>query len=470
MSDAQGDASARAPRSSFLLCALLYLALAAGVLGWQCHGWGALESPAMLGIELHAQDAAHPWTLGELLPYRYRPAFRALVLTAYRLGEPGLERFYRVFVVASALSLWLAALALHALLRALGAPTREALLGTGLFFLCFPVLFSHDMPIHTREDLLGYAWIALTLLALVRDRPLLVIALGVTGVAIRETCLLGVLPFAFVSRRPLGWKVAAYALPGAAWLALRALQNPGGEAYDYLGVSTAPTREFPLEALLYVFAAFGWLWVAAALRLVERWPARPRWSSWAGAAAGGADTAGERAGPRAWLRAFVAGPPAGVPPRELLLDPRVVLMAFAAMACTGWTMGMPREARITFILAPFVILLALEALRADWVRAALGRRAPWLAGAAVLFAYGLGLLWLQEDLTRLVPLRRAVGESFNPGISPVLEVEGAQLRLAFASPLNGLHVALNLAVSLWLLVARLGAAPGSEPGPTAPPS
>ncbi|HBP23780.1 MAG TPA: hypothetical protein DEA08_39140 [Planctomycetes bacterium] len=432
-----------------LLALLLYALSSALVMAHQVGGYGALASEGALFAELHGESLERPWQLGELLPYRYRPVFRALVMSAYRAGEPSPERFFQLFVLASGLSLFLAAGAFHWLLRALAFTRRQALGGVALFFLSFPVVFSHDMPIHTREDFLGYAWIALTLLALARERVWLACLLACVGGSIRETCLLGLLPYLLIARpehsawlsrfggsaasgvgggqgalseRARHWLHVGlvFAIPGATWLAVRAWRSTG-ESYDYWGVSTSPTFQFPLEALLYAFAAFGALWVAAALRLAQRQP-----------------------------------------PRHPLLAPRVVALAVVASLGTGWTLGMVREARITFILFPFVIPLALEALCQPRVRAGLRERKAWLAAAAVLLAYGLWLHWLRQDPTRVDGVQRYLAESFNVGVAPLRQLpDGRVVEWAFASPLNGLHVALNLAASLWLLVVwRVGPSAG----------
>ncbi len=408
----------------------LYAAVAFAVLGHQVGGAGALASPGALLVELNAVDLDHPWAMGERPPFCYRPLFRWLVLAAYEHVPHEPERFFRLFVAASYVSLLAAAGAFHALLAAVGFTRREAVAAVLLFLTSFPVLFSHDMPVHTREDLLGYASIALTLIAVARDRPIAVALLGALGATIRETCLLGVLPYALVSRQPLRWQAVAYGVPGATWLLLRAAID--APAYDYLGVSTSPTLDSPVEALLYLFATFGALWVAAGLRLVD-----------------------------------------SRPPRHPLLAPRVVLLALAAVAATGWTLGMVRENRITYVLFPFVIPLAVDFFRSPEARPILRARAGWIAGAAVLLLGAAGLRWLAEDPhTRVPALRTVIGDSFHPGVVPVVvhEVNGVEVEveLAHASAANGPVVLLHLAASAWLLVgawATRKERPASATGP-----
>jgi hypothetical protein len=387
---------------------------------------GVIATEGMLAAELHASEEGGPWGLGLLEPYCYRPLFRALVLAVWgALGGDG-DTFHGVFVCLSALSLLGAAWAFDVLLRALGFASREAMLGVTLFLLGFPVLFAYDIPIHTREDLLGYAWIALTLLFVARDQPAAVALLGAVGVTIRETCLLGVLPFALVSRRPWPQRLLAYAPGLVAWLGVRVVQAPpGGADYAYVQISTAPLFEFPVEAALYLFATFGALWVAAALRLLDP-----------------------------------------TPPRHALLAPRVALSALAAVALTGWTMGMIREARITYVLFPFVVPLALDFFLSARARAVLRSRAALAAALVVLGLGAAGIMALAASPEeRIPPLRTVIGDSFNPGVIQILEVptdDGETFLLdepVFASRLNGPFALLHLAAAVGLVAGWFATRP-----------
>lgn len=406
----------------FLLAMALYAGLVLLVFTHQLFpelgARGVIASEGMLAAELHA-DEDTPWGLGLLEPYCYRPAFRALVLAFWAGLGGGEATFYGVFVTLGALSLLGAAWAFHLLLGRLGFDARHTRLGVALFLLGFPALFAYDIPIHTREDLLGYAAIALTLVFVARDEAVPVAILGALGATVRETCLLGVLPFALVSRRPWPQRLLAYAPGAVAWLGVRAAQGPpGGSRYEYVSISTAPLFERPGEAALYLFATFGALWVAAALRLF----ADPR------------------------------------PPRHPLLARRVVLLAVGAVAATGWTMGMIREARITYVLFPFIIPLALDLLGSARARAAARTRAAWTAGLLVLGvgAAGIGLL-IADPEGHIPALREVIGENFNPGALQVLELppeDGDVVVLeepVFASRWNGPHVLLHAAASAFLL-------------------
>lgn len=415
----------------FIVLMVLATILVVVALSHQVVGNGALASPGVLLAELHAAPASpdldRPWEMGEELPYRYRPLYRFLVMSVYAHMEQRSEVFYGLFVTAGALSLLLALVFFDWLLRELGFSSKQALFGMALFALGFPVLFSYDMPIHTREDFLGYAWIAVTLVAVARDRPWIVAGLGAVGAGIRETCLLAVLPYFLVSKRKTQAKVLAYAVPGIAWLAIRFARSLP-ETYDYVGVSTAPTLEYPLEALLYLFACFGCLWVAAGLRLAQR-----------------------------------------EAPTHPLLHWKVVLLAFVATASTGWTLGMIREARITYILFPFVIGLSLEFFASARFKEMLRSKAACAAAVNVLVIGLMFLAYLHQDPDRVYGLREYFESSFNFGVSPVKLMqlpngEEVWVEQAYASSMNGPVVLLHLAASAflgagWLATRRPSPAP-----------
>lgn len=402
----------------FLVAAALYTALVALVLGHQLGSNGLLADASSLWRELHWSDD-RPWGMGLGEPYCYRPLFRAIVLAVCGVVGQDPTSTYGVFLVLSALSLLLAAGCFDVLLGRLGFASHQRLAGVALFLLGFPVLFSHDIPIQTREDLLGYALIAATLVAVADDRPIVVGLLGAVGATVRETCLLGVLPLVLVSRRRWQEVAPGYLLPFLSLCLVRLAQAPSGPRLSLVELvvnSTKPTRDRPGEALLYAFAAFGALWVAAALRLKDRTPSR-----------------------------------------HPLLAPRVVAAAAGSVVLFGWLMGMVRENRITYVLFPFVVPLALDWL---WTHANALRRPPaMVTGLVVLLAGALGVAWLRDDYDRVMGLWPVVGDCFNPGIPSVLEVpvEGTdetELRsVYFASPLQGPVLVVHLALSAAIAVA-----------------
>ena len=258
------DAFARLPAllESPLTVSFLTLAALAFVL-WivfsiNVGGYGALASPATLEAELHSSaDSPTSWKQGDEAPYCYRWLFRAGVIGLAHVVPGGTTRegFFHVFVAASAASLLLATFLLARYLRATGASPAGARLGQLLFLASFPVLFAYDMPIHTREDFLGYACVALELWLVALDRPLALaqpLALALTGALaanVRETTAIGLLPYLFVAARPRGVRAAVVA-PAFATIALvHVLRAP----------PEAPLRLFLKAGVMFcrAFTSFG---------------------------------------------------------------------------------------------------------------------------------------------------------------------------------------------------------------------
>lgn len=442
MSGASAIDRAQAEREQWIALSVYGLAVVLVIL-LAVNGQGMLQSPARLDIELRG-DELGPWGMGRagVTPFCYRPLFRWIVLGAWMAlpAEDPFTAFYGVFVAASALSLLAAAGALHALLLALAFSPRQALAGGLLFLSGFPVLFAHDIPIQTREDFLGYACIALGLLAVIKERRWAVLALAALAPWIRETTLLFVLPVWFVWPRPARERLAPYAVGALSLVLVRVVQGSGesgGYLWDLVVASTGPARRWPGEALLYLFASFGAVWVAAGLRLLQ-----------------------------------------GPPWRHPLLSPRIVGLALLAVAVTGWTMGMIRENRITYVLAPLLVPLALELLASERLRRIARARAAWGAASVVLALGAVGFALLRADSDRVDLVRPAIGECFHLGVAPQVELideeeevvtidlvwslsheaaeEGPDASLGpddqlHASPLQGPHVLLHLAASAFLL-------------------
>lgn len=381
-------------------------------------GYGVLTWPSTLAAELHSTpEEPLSWAQGAEAPYCYRWLFRALVLGACRvLGVSTSEGFYEVFVAASALSLGLAVFLLERFLRATGASVARARLGGLLFLASFPVLFAYDLPVHTREDPLAYALVSLQLWLVALERPLALALAGVVAANVRETTTLGLLPFVFVGSRPLSHRLAAVAPAFAAVALVHVLRAPPTAAHGYLLEGVTQNLREPTEALLYLGASLGSLWLLAGLRLAEK------------------RASGELSGPWGWRASGLA-------------------LGLAVLA--NALLGMLRECRIVFVAAPFAVKLSLEYLGSERFREVARARAAWLALAAVL-VLGLALeVWIACDASAVERLRPWIGGSFQPGWAPPREMllpsgETALVYPYWASPLNGVLVLLHLAFAAFV--------------------
>jgi hypothetical protein len=390
------------PRDRFLPTAALYAALVALVfvlqLFPQLGARGVLSSPELMSRELGATER-DPWPL--TASDARHPAFRGAVVLTYRaLGGGAEERelFHGVFVTVSALSLLAAAWAFDLLLVTLGFTGRQAMLGVALLLLGFPVVFAHDVPLHTREDPLAWAWLALTLTCLARERLRAVAVLSILGAVVQERALFVLLAAALAAHGRRALPVVAVGL-GALAIARQLF---------FAGTSAAPPTPSPWgEAALFAFATFGALWPAAGARLID--PA---------------------------------------PPRHPLLSRRVV-GAVALMIILFWTTFPAREARVAYALFPFVIPLALDAR--------LHRsRVAWTASLVTLAlgVAGLALVLARPDDV-IPPLRRVIGDWFNPGAqqTPFDFGDVTMEEPVFASRLQGPFVIAHLAASMFIITA-----------------
>ena len=398
----------------------LYAALVAFIFLFNAYSCGALAGPRWLGAELHCTPAdPASWAQGAQIPYSYRWLFRWIVLHVCALvpGGATVAVFYAVFIGASAVSLLLAVVLLDRFLRAAGITRENARIGGLLFLAGFPIVFAYNMPIHTREDLLGYAAVALLLILVMRDRPVLLALAGALAVNVRETTTLGLLPYLFLSRRPF-WQRVLAVVP--AFIVLRCIRPPPGvshDGYDYFANGLGVNLNAPSEAFFYMFAAFGVLWVLVPLGFRER----------------------RRAGRGGFQDIF------GLPG----------LLAIALAVAVNMSLGMMRECRIVYVAAPFVIGFALEYLTSERFAQLLRVRLAWLVAIAVL---SLGV-WFQLEIINqpglTSRLRPWIGESFQPGFGPKRPSGTHVIRLPYnASPWNGTHVTLQLAAIAFVLAGE----------------
>jgi hypothetical protein len=414
----------------------LYLTLVTFIFWLNATGYGALASPAVLGAELHAPaEAPASWPLGDEAPYCYRWLFRAGVVAVAKVVPAARSRegFYFLFIIASALSLLAAALLVDRLLRDLGHSAARARLGTTLFLLGFPVLFAYDFPIHTREDLLAYACVALELVLCGRDRPVLLALAGVLGANVRETATLGLLPYLLDRRRPLATRALAVAPAFVAVALIHVVRAPAVAAHGYLLDGLRVNVAEPGEALLYLFASHGALWVLAPLGLAVR-------------------------------------------RRDDVCAPGVALAAVGLAVAANALLGMLRECRIVYVAAPWLVGLSLDYVTSARFREVARARAAWLALALVLLAGLVFQLRVATDDGLVDRLRPAIGASFQPGWAParplldergapVLDAEGRTVEVIpyLASPWGGTFVTLHLAAIAFVVageLARRKSAPG----------
>jgi hypothetical protein len=204
--------------------------------------------------------------------------------------------------------------------------------------------------VHTHEDTLAYTLLNLGLIAMIRERYLLFCAIVLLGVTCRETLL--VLPAVFLLDQRASWpkRLLPAALGGALFLAIR--WSLGTESYNVLRNGLWDNLSRAPNSAAFLFLTFGCFWLLA---------------------------------PVAWW----SGPGApGNVGRALMFRSA----PFAALLIVGTTVlvGRIEEIRLLQLLAPWIIVLALDALVtgpqpiAEYLRSARCRR--WLLATLMLLA------------------------------------------------------------------------------------
>lgn len=223
---------------------------------------GYLFSYQALGSEIAAPaEALHEWHLNQRAPFEYRLLFSAIVNGVWRMTAQTNTSFYWSYVGVSFAGGIGAALAFFQLLVALGFSARRSLVGVGVFLLLPPFLLAFTLPVHTREDMLGYLLLCAGLLLLVRKHYPGFVLISVAGAGCRETLLILPFVFLFFTNDLSFLKRALLAvLPVTVWVMIRVLVDTNQGTYDPLeGLKWNLAN--PIQALGFAFIAFGPLWL-----------------------------------------------------------------------------------------------------------------------------------------------------------------------------------------------------------------
>lgn len=352
-----------------LLLALLSIAvLLAG--SWLTRGF--LTSDSLLAFELAApEQAAYEWPIRQDAPFKYRLLFPTVVEGTWQLlrsGPTDNATFLLVYRAWSIVFYCAAVLSLYALLRVTGFG-RDAAGAGGILMLLLPAMaLAFTYPVHTHEDTLAYALLNLGLIAMIRERYLLFCCTVLVGVTCRETLL--VLPAVFLLDHRASWvrRLLPAALGGALFLAIR--WSLGTESYNVLRNGLWDNLGRAANSAAFLFLSFGCFWLLA----IAAW--------WRGASL-----------PQNPGRALMFR---GAPLAALLIVGTTVLV------------GRIEEIRLLHLLAPWVIVLSLDAMQsgpptiAQYLRSAQCRR--WLAGAGVALAAALFAVYAwKPHLAGLLP-------------------------------------------------------------------
>ncbi len=223
---------------------------------------GYLFSYQRLGSEIAAPaEALHEWNLNQRAPFEYRLLFSTIVNGVWSMTAQTNTSFYWSYVGVSFACGIGAALVFFQLLVALGFSSRLSLLGVGSFLLLPPFSLAYTLPVHTREDMLGYLLLCGGLLLLVRKQYPGFVLISIAGACCRETLL--ILPFVllFFTHDLSFFKRALLASPPIiVWVLIRVFTDTEREAYNPLA-GLAWNLDNPAQVLGFAFITFGPLWI-----------------------------------------------------------------------------------------------------------------------------------------------------------------------------------------------------------------
>lgn len=131
-----------------------------------------------------------------------------------------------------------------------------------------PVLFPFKFPVHgSPNEFLGYALITLSLLSLLKKKYVRFFIYSLIGIFCRETNLIVLLPFMFMSNWGLTNKVITSFVVILILFIFRTIWGGGG--YNPI-IDAAHNYKYPLESVLFIFLVFSYYWVLGILRYIEQ--------------------------------------------------------------------------------------------------------------------------------------------------------------------------------------------------------
>jgi hypothetical protein len=194
--------------------------------------------------------------------------------------------------------------------------------GAIIFILLPPMLMAYTLPVHTREDPLGYTILISGLICLVKERRWIFLVVAVAGALCRETLLLlPMLYFFFAKDEKIIRRLFISGVPVLTWLALRV--SMGHEEYD-VTEGFKWNNNNPEQVVGFLFITFNVCWVAF-IFFVLRYKLKIRTSN-----------------------------------KPRLFFFKSSLLTLFVILVTTYLGGIYNEIRLLYLLAPWMILITLD--------------------------------------------------------------------------------------------------------------
>lgn len=223
---------------------------------------GYLNNEDSLAEEIWAGDAAlSSWPIGEIPPFKYRFLFQKIVKGSFILffTPENDTAFYFTYVIWSVIFLSGAAVAFYYFLNFLGFSNSYALAGSIIFLLSPPILLAYSLPVHTREDPLAYLILCCGLIAILREKALLVLFISCIGVLCRETLLILPFVYLFFSKDKLNKRLFIASLTLCVAVLIRILL--GYEPYNILSIGFIYNLYNVGQTIGFFYITFGLFWI-----------------------------------------------------------------------------------------------------------------------------------------------------------------------------------------------------------------
>jgi hypothetical protein len=224
---------------------------------------GYLRSEIFLAREIKTPpQSLHEYRIAEEPPFKYRLIFPALVRGTHDVffDDGDNSGFFQIYRFWSLFFFVTSCCAFYWLMLKAGFNEVLSLAGTLIYLIMPPMIMAYTLPVHTREDALGYTLFFLGLGFLIGQRRWEFLIVSVLGVVTRETLLLLPLLYLIYGKdESISRKVLITLMPILLWLAIRFAGGPA--EYDvWLGLRW--NLDNPEQVIGFTFITFNFLWAS----------------------------------------------------------------------------------------------------------------------------------------------------------------------------------------------------------------
>lgn len=219
-------------------------------------------------LAYHTIDSLDCYEITKKLPFKYRVLFPSIVNTSFYATHESNDPvgYFHTYKFWSLVFFVTSTLAMFYLLRSVGFEPGYSFSGALVFLLLPPMLLAYTLPVHTREDTLGYSLFFTGLIFLIKENRIWFIIVSLLGVFTRETLLLLPLLYLFYSGdKNLIRRFLISGAPVLVWIAIRL--GIGMEKYDvWEGLKW--NLDNPDQVIGFLFITFNLCWIPFLIHLI----------------------------------------------------------------------------------------------------------------------------------------------------------------------------------------------------------